>query len=278
MNRSIPTGENEKSSEGAVSTESARSEPVPGGIAQGAIPVEAPDGPNPPPASDAGNRVSAESGNAAAETAAPTPVAEAAGTAVADFLPSGDGIREIRDTLAAIRSRLDRLDNGLEATSRQFSLLPAQVRAMGAKIDGMATSIAEPRYRDVLMSLLGLYDLIDQMLRELPPADQNAESAHRRNYEILRTHLHQTLEVNGLSEIPACGAFDPTQHRAVHKVSPVDPALDGQVLEVVRRGFRTERAVLRYADVVVGRYEPAEGKSSETPPTEQPVRVVETDS
>jgi molecular chaperone GrpE (heat shock protein) len=67
-------------------------------------------------------------------------------------------------------------------------------------------------------------------------------------------HLLQVLAANGLTEIPASDVFDPTQHRAVQRVPTADRGLDGQVREVVRRGFRTERAVLRYAEVVVYRY------------------------
>jgi molecular chaperone GrpE (heat shock protein) len=165
--------------------------------------------------------------------------------------------------LAALHARLDRLDNSLEAAVQQFSMLPAQIRAMGAKLDAAATSMAEPRYRDILMGLLAVYDLIDQILRGLPAEESDGGAVHRKNYENLLVHLQQILEMNGLSEISAHGAFDSARHRAVHKVATADPASDGHVLEVVRRGFRTPRAVLRYAEVVVGCYEPPRTSSAE---------------
>jgi molecular chaperone GrpE (heat shock protein) len=164
---------------------------------------------------------------------------------------------DIRQSLAALHSRLERLETAVEATSKQISLLPAQVRTMGLKLDGVATSIAEPRYRDVLLGLLAVYDLVDQILRGLQGmkgTGDEAHAEHRRNYDVLRLHLLQVLAANGLTEIPASDVFDPTQHRAVQRVPTADRGLDGQVREVVRRGFRTERAVLRYAEVVVYRY------------------------
>jgi hypothetical protein len=162
--------------------------------------------------------------------------------------PIGEGI-------ASLQKRLDGIEESIGALSKQISYLPPQVRTLGGKVDGLTTSISEPRFRNVLLSLLGIYDLVDQLWRGLPDADEKA-SDHKRSYDVLRTQLRQILETNGLTEIPTSGAFDPLFHRAIKRVTTSDPAQEGSILEVVRPGFCTPQAVLRYAEVVVGAYQP----------------------
>jgi hypothetical protein len=140
---------------------------------------------------------------------------------------------------------------GLE---KQVALLPPQVRMLTGKIDGLSTAIAEPRLRSLLNGLLGIFDLIDQVLRTLPADETSASAEHRRNYEVLLAQIGLLLQANGLYQIPAAGSFDPQVHRALQTVPVDDPAKAGAVLEIVRPGFRTDQAILRYAEVTVGRY------------------------
>jgi molecular chaperone GrpE len=165
------------------------------------------------------------------------------------------GMDGLQESLSSIRERLDQVEASLEQLSQQASFLPGQIRLLAGKVEGMATSLSEPRYRSVLHGLLGIYDLLDQILRTLPAQDVEPQD-HQRNYEVLRTQLRQILEANGLMEIPAAGAFDPELHRALKRVPTPNPSQAGQVLEVVRPGFRTEQAILRFAEVTVGAYQP----------------------
>ena len=142
-----------------------------------------------------------------------------------------------------LRARTARLEEAVEGASRQIGFVPPQVRQLGSRIDSLTVSISEPRLRQALLGLVGIYDLVEQM--EAGPARG-----------VLCTQLRQVLEENGLDEIPVEGAFDPQLHRALASVPVDDPALDGRVLSVVRPGFRSGRSVLRYAEVSVGRWSP----------------------
>jgi molecular chaperone GrpE (heat shock protein) len=156
----------------------------------------------------------------------------------------------------------------ISSLERQVSLLPNQVRLLGAKVEGLTTAVAEPRVRSLLMGLLGVFDLVDQVLRTGPASAAGTDQDHKRNYEVLKMQLGVLLESNGLFPIPADGPFDPRVHIALQSVSVEDPAKAGQVLEIVRPGFRTEQAVLRYAEVLVGRYAapaPPPAEDAETP-------------
>ncbi len=135
------------------------------------------------------------------------------------------------------------------------------MRRLDGKIDGLAASVSEPRLRLALLSLLGIYDLVEPMGRVMA----QDEAGQLRLCEVLRTQLRQALEENGLTEIPAAGAFDPQFHRALQSVPVHDPARDGHVVAVVRPGFCSGCSVLRYAEVSVGRYVPPEGPPPESP-------------
>ena len=166
-------------------------------------------------------------------------------------------LNELSDRLVALQDRLASLEAAVESATRQIAFIPPQVRMLGNRIEGIATAITEPRYRAVLLNLLGVYDLVDQVLRTLPPTTESDPVAeHRRNYQVLRTQLRQVLDANGLSEIPTDGPFNPELHRATQTVFCTESAESGRVVGVVRPGFRTEQAVLRYAEVIVSRYAP----------------------
>lgn len=75
----------------------------------------------------------------------------------------------------------------------------------------------------------------------------------------VRANLMKVLESNGLSEIPADGAFDPNVHEAL---CMVDGDADGMVAEVYQKGYTLNGRVLRYAKVKVTR-------KSEPAPAEQ---------
>lgn len=153
------------------------------------------------------------------------------------------------------QTRLAALENAVTALKEQLGYLPPQVRMLGDKIDGLTTSVSEPRLRALLMGLLDVFDLVERTLNSLPPDEAPpGEVDHRNNYRVFRTQLGQLLESNGLREIPAEGAFDPQLHRAVRRVPCDSPDQDGCIVEVVRTGFQTEHNVLRYAEVNVGQY------------------------
>jgi len=189
----------------------------------------------------------ASSAETAAEDAAVVEVEQS--IAPVTTVENVEAFDELQQITRETQARMERLEESLSAMNRQVSLLPNQTRMLGSKIDSLTTSVSESRVRDLLNGLLGIYDLLSQIMNT--PTTEG-EATHRRNYTVLHTQLRQLLEANGLEEIPTEGAFTPELHRAVQRKACEDPALAGQILEVVRAGFRTEHQILRYADVIVG--------------------------
>lgn len=191
----------------------------------------------------------------------PTPAASMPGAA--EVLTAVAGLQEtvsgMRDVLSSAEARVSKLEAAVDLASRQIAFLPPQLRMLAARIEGLTMSISEPRLRAVLLGLLGVYDLVEQARRALlNEAPTDAGAVELRHYEVLRTQLRQLLDANGLSEIAADGRFDPLVHRAIERIPVTDPAQADGVVKVLRPGFRTEQSVLRYAEVSVTHYAPAE--------------------
>lgn len=169
--------------------------------------------------------------------------------------------------IAAADERLAALGPAVEALSKQVSLIPPQVRNVASKVEGLNASISEPRLRSLLQGMVAIFDLVNNLCRaEIPQsADPALAELAARNYRTIRTQLLQLFESNGLRLIDPQGDFDPKEHQAIKQVTCDDERGHGKVIEVIRPGFRTEQAVLRYAEVTVGRFAPAE---AETPSSE----------
>jgi molecular chaperone GrpE (heat shock protein) len=177
-----------------------------------------------------------------------------AAAALPEDVPESASAQESQLLLA----RLGELEQSVAGLAAQVSLLaervdplPRQIRQVGSKVDDITESIGQPRLRDLLSSLLLLYDLACQMERA-------AEPASAAGYRVLCDQIMQMLAVNGITLIPAEGRFDPALHKVVDHLACASPEEDGQIASVYRAGFRTERAVLRYAEVIVRRYFPQE--------------------
>jgi len=180
-------------------------------------------------------------------------------------------IREQSSHLQEIEGRLSAIEAACIRTAEKTGGFPPRLQVMTQRIEDLASSIHEARYRTLLNALLSLYDLTDQTLRcgdleKMTPGD------HRRNYDILKTQIRQTLAMNGLEEIPADSVFDPAIHRAVKRAPCQTPEESDRIRELLRPGFRTDKTVLRYAEVVVSYYVPPQPEKADeqegTPPDE----------
>jgi molecular chaperone GrpE (heat shock protein) len=159
----------------------------------------------------------------------------------------------LQEKVSGLAVRLDQVAEVVDLTARQVTFLPPQVRNLSSKVDRAVEAIGESRYQSLLLRLLGIYDLVCQMeATELSLLRNESGELRTSSHAVLRTQLRQLLETNGLNEIPVEGRFDPSLHLSVGRIDCNDPALDGQVLEVVRPGFKTETSVLRFAEVRVG--------------------------
>ena len=126
--------------------------------------------------------------------------------------------------------------------------------------------------RELLSELLLTLDYLDMAL--LTPVETPEGKNLLQGVKMTRDHMMQFLGQREVELIDDSGAFDPTRHEAVETVTD-SGAEPGTIVEVVRRGYRMGKDVLRYAHVKVAadpeaEVEPEQATSGEEDPeTEQ---------
>ncbi|MCP9486809.1 MAG: nucleotide exchange factor GrpE [Gaiellaceae bacterium MAG52_C11] len=95
-----------------------------------------------------------------------------------------------------------------------------------------------------------LLPVLDDLERALEAAAAHEEAQLEEGVQLVHRSLAKLVERNGLSEIPADGAFDPHVHEALLS-QPGEGAEPGTVLQVLQKGYRLGDRVLRPTRVIV---------------------------
>ena len=102
---------------------------------------------------------------------------------------------------------------------------------------------------DVLTELLPLVDNLERALASIP--EEGGVSAYKRGVQLIHKQLVELLARRGVTVIDPLGdLFDPTLHEAVTR-EPAAGRRDGEVVEVLGRGYRLGDRLLRAALVKV---------------------------
>ena len=109
---------------------------------------QAPSDGAPSATGDAVDRAELEQGPGHPRESDVLPAAPVAG--IAEVLTAVAGLQEtvlgIRDALSMAEVRLSNLEVAADAASKQIAFLPPQMRMLAARIEGLTTSISEPRF------------------------------------------------------------------------------------------------------------------------------------
>ena len=95
-----------------------------------------------------------------------------------------------------------------------------------------------------------LLPVLDDLARALEAAAEHEEAKLEEGVRLVHRSLLGLVERHGLSEIEAEGAFDPHVHEAL-LAQPGEGAEQGDVLQVLQKGYRLGDKVLRPARVIV---------------------------
>ena len=110
--------------------------------------------------------------------------------------------------------------------------------------------------------VLEILPVLDNLERALESTEGGSQEQIREGVEIIYRQFHETLKKAGLRQVDALGAdFDPHVHEAVARVDSTDHR-EGEVLEVLQKGYFLKDRLLRPAMVKVG-HNPSLGESDE---------------
>ncbi len=136
-----------------------------------------------------------------------------------------------------LQEQLTELDNQLKRAVADYHNLEKRIQEGRSELSKWAT-------KDLIERLLPVLDNLETALQGAEP-----DSPWYKGVEMAAKQFKEVLKSEGVDEIEADGEFDPTLHEAVD-------TRDGEsnmILEVAKKGYTLNGAVLRPAQVVVGR-------------------------
>jgi molecular chaperone GrpE len=96
----------------------------------------------------------------------------------------------------------------------------------------------------------GLLPVLDDLERALQAADEHEEAKLEEGVSLVHRELTDLLRKEGLVEVEIDGVFDPHVHEALLS-QPAEGAAQGDVIQVLQKGYRLGDRVLRPARVIV---------------------------
>jgi molecular chaperone GrpE len=143
------------------------------------------------------------------------------------------------DNVAAVQAERDELFDRLQRLAAEFD----NFRKRSAREAAATIERANERLVKELLPVL------DDLGRALEAAEVHEEAQLEEGVRLVHRSLADLLAKEGLAEISTDGAFDPHVHEAL--LSQPSEAREGDVIEVVQKGYTLGDKVLRPARVVV---------------------------
>lgn len=147
---------------------------------------------------------------------------------------------EIDQQLAEITARLSATEDQLKRAVADYHNLEKRVAEGRSEMATWATG-------ELIKKILPVLDNMEKTVEGA--GDEAKGSGWFKGVEMSVKQLKAVLREEGLDQIGADGQFDPSLHEAVD----TRDGKDGEVLEVVEKGYNLHGKVLRPARVVVGR-------------------------
>ena len=167
--------------------------------------------------------------------------------------PVEEAPEEEVDELEALRQERDELVDTLQRVKAEFD----NYRKRAARDqESMAARAGERLVKELL-------PVLDDLERALEAAHAHEEVKLEEGVKLVHRQLEQILEHEGLAPVETDGKFDPHVHEAL--LTQPSVADEGDVIEVLQKGYRLGDRVLRPARVVVAG--PKEESASDGDPT-----------
>ncbi len=148
-------------------------------------------------------------------------------------------LEQLRASVAELEAERDEYLNDLQRVAADFE----NYRKRTARDQASLVARAHERLVSELLPIL------DDLERALEAASKHEEAKLEEGVRLVHRSLQSALEREGLSEIDAEGYFDPHRHEAL--LSQPSDLDEGQVIQVLQKGYSLGDRVLRPARVVI---------------------------
>lgn len=164
-------------------------------------------------------------------------------------------VPEIPETVTLTRDEFDQVKNWIDALQKDKDDTVAMAQRLQADFDNYRKRNAAIRMdsleegtRELIRSLLPVLDNFDRALDNSETADQGWVDGVR----LVHKQFMGILEKNGLTEIPAEGAFNADLHEAVMQ-EEAEGVQSGEILSVLQKGYKVKDRIIRHSMVKVAK-------------------------
>ena len=153
-------------------------------------------------------------------------------------------ISQLEEKVAALEADLEKAKADLAEQNDKYLRILAEYDNFRRRSQSEKTAIYADSLADTVSAILPVIDNLEMAL-----AYKTDSEGVVKGVEMTLTQFTQCLEALGV-EIIKCETFDPNYHNAVMHVE--DEAYgEGQIVEVLRKGYKKGEKVIRYAMVKV---------------------------
>jgi molecular chaperone GrpE len=136
----------------------------------------------------------------------------------------------------------------------QQEIVDDRLLRLAADFDNYKKRAAREREEYVVLAnerlLKELLPVLDDLERALNAAEQHEEAQLEEGVRLVHRSLASLLARNGVEEIATDGKFDPHVHEAL-LAQPAEDREQGDVLDVIQKGYKLGDRVVRPARVIV---------------------------
>ena len=164
-------------------------------------------------------------------------------------------VPEIPETVTLTRDEFNQVKNRIDALQKDKDDTVAMAQRLQADFDNYRKRNAAIRMdsleegtRELIRSLLPVLDNFDRALDNSEAADQGWVDGVR----LVHKQFMGILEKNGLTEIPAEGAFNADLHEAVMQ-EEAEGVQSGEILSVLQKGYKVKDRIIRHSMVKVAK-------------------------
>lgn len=144
-------------------------------------------------------------------------------------------------------SEVEELTQKLEAAESKYKRALADYQNLEKRVADGRHEMAAWAGAEVIKRILPVMDHFDKALSGV--SEEEAKSGWFKGVKMSVLQLQQVMQSEGLEQIETDGQFDPTLHEAVD----TKEGKDGQILEVVEKGWKLNGKIVKPARVVVGK-------------------------
>ncbi len=145
-------------------------------------------------------------------------------------------------------------DEHVEQETEQEQETDDRLLRLAADFDNYKKRAARERAEYVALAnerlLKELLPILDDLERALNAAEEHEEAQLEEGVRLVHRSLASLLERQGVKEIATDGKFDPHVHEAL-LAQPSEEAEQGDVLDVIQKGYTLGDRVVRPARVIV---------------------------